>query len=171
LSEEKLGKYMSCRKINSKLADLILDPASVPVDVRAHVTECADCSAELAGFDATMKVLDEWGAPEPGQYFDSKLFARLRTEEAAARMGVAERVRSWMLFHTKFQMRQWAAAALAAALAIGGGTFALLNRGAAPSPQTSATVRDLQSYDGNQQLFQQLNALDDVDANSPGRSN
>jgi hypothetical protein len=26
--------------------------------------------------------------------------------------------------------------------------------------QTSATVRDLQSYDGNAQLFQQLNALD-----------
>jgi hypothetical protein len=56
-------------------------------------------------------------------------------------------------------------------LAVGGGTFALLNHQAVPAAQTSATVRDLQSYDGNAQLFQQLNALDGDEDNGSGASN
>jgi hypothetical protein len=54
---------------------------------------------------------------------------------------------------------------------VGGGTFALLNHEVAPAPQTSATVRDLQSYDGNAQLFQQLNALDGDEDSGNGASN
>ena len=67
-------------------------------------------------------------------------------------------------------MRPVAAGALAMMLAVGGGTFALLDHGTA-APQTSATVRDLQSYDGNAQLFQQLNALDGDEDNASPASN
>ena len=57
-------------------------------------------------------------------------------------------------------------------LVIGGGSFALLDsQPAAPTAQTSATVRDLQSFDGNAQLFQQLNTLDGDEDSGPGASN
>ncbi len=62
--------------------------------------------------------------------------------------------------------------ALATVLVIGGGTFALLdNEPVVPAAPTSATVRDLQSYDGNAQLFQQLNALDTDEDSGAGASN
>ena len=56
-------------------------------------------------------------------------------------------------------------------LAVGGGTFALLDHQVVPAAQTSATVRDLQSYDGNAQLFQQLSSLDGDEDNASGASN
>ena len=68
-------------------------------------------------------------------------------------------------------MRQLAAGAMATVLVIGGGTFALLENQPVAVAQTSATVRDLQSYDGNAQLFQQLNALDGDEDNGTGASN
>jgi hypothetical protein len=43
--------------------------------------------------------------------------------------------------------------------------------GPTPQVQASATVRDLQSLDGNEQVFQQLNALDADDADTGGNSN
>ncbi len=162
---------MTCRKMSANLMDLLLEPKSVPAEVREHVNKCADCGSELAALEATVKLLEEWPAPEPGAFFDAKLYARLRTEEMAAPAGPVERLRAWLLYSSRLQMRQWAAAALTAVLAIGGGTFALLDHGQEQAVQTSATVRDLQSYDGNVQLFQQLNALDVSDDGSTGASN
>jgi len=96
---------------------------------------------------------------------DAKLYARLRTEQATAPASLLERAKAWWLYTTNLQMRPVAAGALAMVLAVGGGTFALLDHQPVAVAQTSATVRDLQSYDGNAQLFQQLNALDgDEDA-------
>jgi len=82
-----------------------------------------------------------------------------------------ERAKAWLLFSSNLQVRQLAAASLAAVLAIGGGTFALLDHQDVPVAQASATVRDLQSYDGNAQLFQQLNALDGDEDSGTGASN
>jgi len=47
-----------------------------------HVRGCASCARELESMRQTMALLDEWQAPEPSPYFDSRLRARLR--EAAA---------------------------------------------------------------------------------------
>jgi hypothetical protein len=161
---------MTCRKMNSNLADLLLEPESVPAEVRKHVADCSDCASELASLEATMKVLEDWHAPEPGAFFDAKLYARLRTEADAAPVNLFARAHAWLLYSSSRHARQWAAAALAAVLAIGGGTFALLNYDQAPAVEASATVRDLQSYDGNAQVFQQLNALDAADDSSPHAS-
>jgi hypothetical protein len=120
--------------------------------------------------EATWKLLDEWQAPEPSAFFDAKLYARLRTEQATAPASLLERAKARWLYTTNLQMRPVAAGALAMMLAVGGGTFALLDH-ETPMPQTSATVRDLQSYDGNAQLFQQLNALDGDEDNASGASN
>ena len=127
--------------------------------------------AELTEMEATFKLLDQWQAPEPSAFFDAKLYARLRVEQATAPASFFERAKAWLLYSSNLHMRQLAAGALATVLAVGGGTFALLDHQAVPPAQTSATVRDLQSYDGNAQLFQQLSALDGDEDNASGTSN
>src|SRR5258708_18005834 len=121
--------------------------------------------------EATFKLLDQWQAPEPSAFFDAKLYARLRVEQATAPASFFERAKAWLLYSSNLHMRQLAAGALATLLAVGGGTFALLDHQAVPAPQTSAMVRDLQSYDGNAQLFQQLNTLDGDEDNASPASN
>ncbi len=159
---------MTCPEIKNNLAELVYESRPLPDEMRNHLAKCAGCTAELAEMEATWKLLDEWQAPEPSAFFDAKLYARLRTEQATAPASLFERAKAWLLYSTNLQMRPVAAGALAMVLAVGGGTFALLDHETA-APQTSATVRDLQSYDGNAQLFQQLNALDGDEDN--GASN
>ena len=161
---------MTCPEIKNTLAEVVYESRPLPEEIRKHLTECAGCTAELAEMEATWKLLDEWQAPEPSAFFDAKLYARLRTEQATAPASLFERAKAWWLYSTNLQMRPVAAGALAMVLAVGGGTFALLDR-ETPAPPTSATVRDLQSYDGNAQLFQQLNALDGDEDNGAGASN
>jgi hypothetical protein len=54
-------------------------------------------------------------------------------------------------------------------LAIGGGTIAMLNHQTRPV-ETSVAVRDLQYYDGNAQVIQQLSSLDSDDEGSTDTS-
>ncbi len=155
---------MTCPEMNKNLADLLLESRPLPDAVRKHVADCAGCASELAAMERTWKLLDEWQAPEPSAFFDAKLYARLRTEQAAAPASFFERAKTWLLYSSNLQMRQLGAGALAAVLlVVGGGSFALIGHQQAPVAQASATVRDLQSYDGNAQVFQQLNALDGDD--------
>jgi hypothetical protein len=162
---------MTCPEMKNHLAEVVYESRSLPEEIRKHLAGCAGCTAELAEMEATWKLLDEWQAPEPTAFFDAKLYAKLRTEQAKAPASLLERVKAWWLYSTNLQMRPVAAGALAMMLAVGGGTFALLDHQAVPVAQTSATVRDLQSYDGNAQLFQQLNALDGDEDNGAGASN
>ena len=162
---------MNCLEMKKNMEEWLFE-RPLPEAVRKHIAECAECAEELASMEKTWKVLDEWQAPEPSPFFDAKLYARLREEQATPPATLFERAKAWLLYSTNLQMRQLAAGSLGAALLIiGGGTFALLDQQVAPVPQTSATVRDLQSYDGNAQLFQQLNALDGDEDSGPGASN
>jgi hypothetical protein len=162
---------MTCPEIKKNLAEVVYESRPLPEEIRKHLAGCAGCTAELAEMEATWKLLDEWQAPEPSAFFDAKLYGRLRTEQATAPAGPWERAKAWWLYSINLQMRPVAAGALAMMLAVGGGTFALLDHQAVPAAQTSATVRDLQSYDGNAQLFQQLNALDGDEDNASPASN
>jgi anti-sigma factor RsiW len=157
--------------MKNNLAEVVYESRPLPEEIRKHLAECAGCTAELAEMEATWKLLDEWQAPEPTAFFDAKLYAKLRREQAKAPASLLERARAWWLYSTNLHMRPVAAGALAMLLAVGGGTFALLDHEATPVVQTSATVRDLQSFDGNAQLFQQLNALDGDEDNGAGASN
>ena len=162
---------MTCPEIKNNLAEVVYESRPLPEEIRKHLAECAGCTAELAEMKATWKLLDDWQAPEPSAFFDAKLYAKLRREQANAPASLLERAKAWWLYNTNLQMRPVAAGALAMLLAVGGGTFALLDHQAVPPAQTSATVRDLQSYDGNAQLYQQLNALDGDEDNAGGASN
>ena len=158
---------MTCAEMNKWLFERPL-----PEQAHKHIAECAGCAGELAAMENTFKLLDEWQAPEPSAFFDAKLYARLRTEQTTAPASFFEHAKAWLLYSSNLQMRHLATGgALAAVLVVGGGTFALLNHEVVPVAQTSATVRDLQSFDGNAQLFQQLNALDGDEDNATGASN
>ena len=163
---------MNCPEMNKNLADLFLESRPLSEEARKHIAECAGCADEMAAMEKTWKLLDQWQAPEPSAFFDAKLYARLRTEQTTAPASFFERAKAWLLYSSNLQMRQIGAGALATVLVIGGGTFALVGyQQPAPLPQTSATVSDLQSYDGNAQLFQQLNALDGDEDSATSASN
>ena len=166
---------MTCPEMKNNMAEAVYESRPLPEQARKHIAECAGCAAELAEMETTWKLLDEWQAPEPSAFFDAKLYARLRTEQTTtAPASFFERAKAWLLYSSNLQMRQLTAGALGAVLVIGGiggGTFALLGHQETPVPQTSAAVRDLQSYDGNAQMFQQLNALDMDEDSGTGSSN
>lgn len=150
---------MNCQKVNSKLADLLLDPKSVPVELRRHVEECSGCGHELAELRATMGLLDEWAVPEANPFFDSKLLTRLRTEEQAGSAGFWERWKARLTYGSNLRMQPLMAGALGVIVLIGGGAYADLSW-QAHHTEESAAVRDLQSLDGNAQVFQQLDSVD-----------
>lgn len=150
---------MNCQKVNSRLPDLLLDPQSVPAELRQHVEVCAGCSRELAELRATMGMLDDWAAPEPGPFFDARLLAQLRAEIEAPPAGFWERWKARFLYGSRLRMQPLLAGALGLVVLIGGGTYADLSWQASQN-QESAAIHDLESLDGNAQVFQQLDSVD-----------
>ncbi len=153
---------MGCReskKTKSKLVDLLLDPESVSAELRRHVDECSECRQEWEELQSTMALMDEWEVPEVNPFFDAKLLARLRTEQDAAPAGFLERLRARFIYGTSLRMQPLMVGALALVVLVGGGTYADL-AWQASQPHESATVRDLQSLDGNAEVFQQLDSID-----------
>lgn len=162
---------MICRNVQAKLPDLLLEPESVAAEVRSHVENCAGCGRELLELKATMAALDAWEAPEVSPYFDSRMTAMLRAEQEAAPAGWLERLRARLLFGESMHLRPLAAAALALAIAVGGGLYAdFSSQPAQPVQASSPVIGDLQSLDENSQVFQQLNAMDQQDTGDSGSS-
>jgi len=151
-----------CTGMESKLADLLLDPERVPAKVQAHVDACEHCRGELAELRATMSLLDAWESPEPSPYFLSKLDARMREERATAPASWLERLRARLAYGPPMHVRPLAAMALAVVLLVGGGTYLGVTDGekqAAPPPVQAAVVHDLQTLDNNAQLLEQLDSI------------
>ena len=153
----------SCSGMESKLADLLLDPASVPAGVHAHVAECEGCRGELNELKATMAVMDAWAAPEPSPYFFTRLNAQMREEREAAPAGWWARLRAGLAYGPRSHVRPIAAMALTVVLFVGGGTYLGMsnwNQSEQASNQT-AVVHDLQTLDNNAQVLDTLENLSD----------
>ncbi len=162
---------MTCDKFRAFLPDMLLDsthaPAHISIDMRQHLAECPGCQTEWKELQATMELLDEWKAPEPSAYFDTRMAARLRQEKQAQAPGWLERLRTRLLFDSNLHLRPAMAVALALLVVAGAGSyegFESLNRTPPPAPTVSATVNDLELLDRNAQALQQLAAFDDSDA-------
>lgn len=161
----------NCTGMESKLADLLLDPDAAPAKVQAHVAECGRCRNELAELRATMDLLDTWEGPEPSPYFLSRLDARMREEREAA---PANWPASWVAglrarfaYGPAMHVRPLAAMALTVVLLLGGGTYLGItdwDQSATTAPQ-AAVVHDLQTLDNNAQLLDQLEAMSTTDEN------
>jgi hypothetical protein len=153
----------NCTGMESKLADLLLDPESAPAKVRIHVEGCDRCRSELDELRATMSLLEAWEAPEPNPYFLSRMEARMREERAAAPAGWLARLRASFTYGPATHVRPLAAMALTIMMLVGGGTYLGVTNWdqPAPPPAPTAVVHDLQMLDSNAQLLDQLEALSD----------
>ena len=163
---------MNCHELNSKLADLLLESdatiAEVHKDELAHLADCADCRKQLDELRATMAMLDAWEAPEPNQYFMTRLNARLEEERQAAPAGWLERMRARFTYSSRLTLRPVAAMAMTVVLLVGGGTYFVMAPDQPPTPPETAVVHDLQTLDNNAQLLDQLESLSDQSDDSSG---
>lgn len=155
----------NCTEMETKLADLLLDPSSVPAKVQMHVAECDGCRKELDELKATLGLLDTWQAPEPNPYFLTRFEARLREEREAAPTGWLARrfagLRAGWAYGPGLHARPLAAMALTVMLLVGGGTYLNLTNWNHPAqqPNTGAVVHDLQGLVNNAQVLDQMEAL------------
>jgi len=160
---------MNCHQIRELLPDLATAAGrdAAPPEVSEHIASCSDCAGRVREFQKTMALLDEWQAPEPSAYFDTRLQARLREEMARPQAG-------WL----KWLQRPAWAMSLAAALfagAIGLGvavsqkSYIVQTGSIATKPpslgvpvQPGTAVADLQALDRNDDLYADFDMLDDL---------
>jgi hypothetical protein len=152
---------LNCAEMESKLADLLLDPTAAPAKVRVHVEECESCQAELLQLQATMALMDEWAVPEPNPYFMTRMNARMREERQAEPAGWLARMRARFTYGPSMHVRPLAAMALAVALLVGGGAYlGVTDADKTAKPVTdAAVVNDLQTLDNNAQVLDQMESM------------
>jgi hypothetical protein len=158
---------MNCREIRELLPDLAagMDATTSQPEVEKHIASCNDCASHLADLQKTMALLDEWQAPEPSPYFDTRMQARLREEMARPQA-------AW--FHW-LRRPAWAMS-LAVVLFAGALTIGLGNQSYIYQAETIPTnppslglpvqpgtaVGDLQALDSNHDLYADFDMLDEL---------
>ncbi len=146
---------MTCKEIRELMPDLALGVTPLSADIEGHVRSCGDCAAKLDGIRKTMALLDEWQAPEPSPYFDTRLKARLREEQEKAP------ARGWLHW-----VRRPAFAIATAVLLVASATV-YIGRGhqdntAMIQAQPGTAVGDLQQLDKNHDMYSDFDVLDDL---------
>ena len=149
----------NCKGMDERLADLLLEPASAPAEVRDHVAQCEGCRKELEELRATMGMMDAWQAPEPSPFFLTRLNARMREAREAAPAGWLARLKGVFASSTR---KPLAAMALTVILLLGGGTYLSVSDLIAPpppQPNEASVVHDLQTLENNAQVLDTLESL------------
>jgi len=160
---------MNCKEIRELLPDVAADMAAATLqpEVNQHIASCNDCAAHLCDLQKTMALLDEWQAPEPSPYFDTRLQARLREER---REEMARPHAAW--FHW-LRRPAWAvslaAVVFAGALVVGNRSYLVEFGTIATNPpslslpvQPGTAVGDLQALEKNDELYADFDVLDDL---------
>jgi predicted anti-sigma-YlaC factor YlaD len=160
---------MNCKEIRELLPDVAADMAAATLqpEVNQHIASCNDCAAHLCDLQKTMALLDEWQAPEPSPYFDTRLQARLREER---REEMARPAAAW--FHW-LRRPAWAmsltAVVFAGALVVGNKSYFVETGTIATNPpslslpvQPGTAVGDLQALEKNDELYADFDVLDDL---------
>jgi len=134
---------MKCTEIRELLPDLAAVLAFAAPEVVLHLRSCAGCAGTLAEFRKTMALLDEWQAPEPSPYFDTRLRARLREE-------AAKQPSRWFVWMRRPAM----AVSLGVAMVAGVTLWMERKTGVSPeAPPPGTAVSDLQTLDKNLDMF------------------
>jgi len=147
---------MTCHDIRESLPDLAAGFGEVTPDVSEHLQDCGECAAMLNEFRQTMSVLDEWEAPEPSPFFETRLHARLREE-----------------MHKQPGFMQWfrkPALALSFAVLMVASVTLVYTGHESTKPatetakviETGSAVADLQALDKNDDLYSDFDVLDDL---------
>lgn len=166
---------MKCEDVRETMPDLAAGLAEPSVAVQEHLQGCAPCAAQLQEFRQTMALMDEWEAPDPSPYFDTRLQARLREEEE--KIAEAARGNRWLAWLPRPAMAMAAALVIALVIAVGVGVWQHRAHGtmteniavvAPTAAQTSAergtAVSDLQTLDSDNDLYADFDVLDDIDS-------
>ncbi len=148
---------MTCKEAREHMLEGAQENAVAGVD--EHLRACASCAQEWEAMRQTMALLDQWEAPEPSPYFDSRLRARLR--EAAAEP------RNWLQWLRKPAI----AFALAALMVVSITLFRNApNHEVATNPrpnppnvvQTGTAIGDLQELEHDGDMYANFDMLDDL---------
>jgi anti-sigma factor RsiW len=161
---------MNCQEIRELLPDLAagMNAATLMPEAAEHIASCAACATHLRELQNTMALLDEWQAPEPSPYFDTRMQARLR-EEMARPQAASLRWLSWM--RRPAWAMSLAAVVFAGALAIGivGKSYIVEPEAIATKPpslglpvQPGTAVGDLQALERNDELYADFDVLDEL---------
>jgi hypothetical protein len=162
---------MNCNQIRELLPDIItsagMDAATMQPEVSNHIASCNDCATHLRELQKTMALLDEWQAPEPSPYFDTRLQARLREER---REEMARPHAAWFswLRHPAWAM-SLTAVIFAGALLVGNRSYISQTDAIATKPpslslpvEPGTAVGDLQALDSNNDLYADFDVLDEL---------
>ena len=158
---------MNCNQIRELLPGLAaaagMDAATPQPEVEKHIASCDACDAHLRDLQKTMALLDEWQAPEPSPYFDTRLEARLREEMARPAAGRL----SW-LWRPAWAM-SLAAVIFAGALVVGNKSYISQTETIATKPpslglpvEPGTAVGDLQALERNDELYADFDVLDEL---------
>jgi predicted anti-sigma-YlaC factor YlaD len=150
---------MKCNEIREMMPDLAAGFSEVTPEINEHLKGCGECEAKLNAFRQTMAMMDEWKAPEPSPYFDTRFQARLREEKEKAKQPAG--IWAWL--------RRPALAGALAVIAVVGIT--VFERGG-PNPHggeqgpivavAGTAVGDLQALDKNDDMYANFDELDDL---------
>jgi len=152
---------MKCDEIREQMPDVAAGLREATEEESRHLAGCAACSGKLAEMQKTMALLDEWQAPEPSPYFDTRLQARLREEMARPQAG-------WLHWFRRPAL----AAMLTLVLGAGVGLFFTHNGGLytpdkdreiAGAAEPGTAVGDLQALDKNHDVYADSDADSDSD--------
>lgn len=164
---------MNCHEIRELLPDVITsagtDAATMHPEVEKHLASCNDCASHLRDLQKTVALLDEWQAPEPSPYFDTRLQARLREER---REEMARPAAGWFGW---LRRPAWAMSLAgvvfvgALAVGIGNKSYFVETGSISTNPpslglpvQPGTAVGDLQALERNDELYADFDVLDDL---------
>lgn len=173
---------MDCKELHELLPDLAAGIEHSTPEIEKHIASCPSCSAKLHDLQQTMALLDEWQAPEPSPYFDTRLQARLREEMARQPIPWYARFLPGRLTQALFIRPAWtmsvAAVLFMVAIVAGNRSYISQTDTIATKPpsltlpvQPGTAVGDLQALERNDELYadfdvlDQLQVQDDVTAN------
>lgn len=159
---------MDCKHFQEILPDLAAGMEASTPEVEKHLASCAACSARFLEFQKTMALLDEWQAPEPSPYFDTRLEARLREEMARPSVRWYRRILPGLTLWPAW-IASAAAVIFMVALAIGNKSYLVQTETIATNPpsltvpvQPGTAVGDLQALEKNDDLYADFDMLDDL---------
>ena len=120
-----------------------------------------------ASLQKTMALLDEWQAPEPSPYFDTRLQARLSEERREEMAHPSVAWLSWL--RRPAWAMSLAAVIFAGALLVGSKSYISQTEAIATKPpslglpvQPGTAVGDLQALDRNDDLYADFDVLDEL---------
>jgi len=146
------------------------DATTLQPEVNQHIASCGDCATHLRELQKTMALLDEWQAPEPSPYFDTRLMARFREDRREEMARSAAGGMSWLHW---LRRPAWAGAfaavVLAGALMVGNRSYFYQMEAIkteAPSlslpVEPGTAVGDLQALEKNDDLYADFDMLDEL---------